>query len=83
MKQNVRKFNSDFRKKLVNKIQIINNSSIYNALYYIIIDDIGDNISSNRNGIFVDLNLLSDNCIEKINIFLNSKIKKDNILIAS
>lgn len=85
MEENVitsRKFNSEYRKRLVSKIQNLNNNDYYIKLYYIITNDIGNNISSNRNGIFIDLNLLSDNCIEEINIFLNSKIKKDNILIA-
>ena len=68
-----RKYNSDFRKKLITKIDRLNNNDDYVQLYYIIINDIGNNFSSNRNGVFINLNLLNDNCIEKIISFIDSK----------
>jgi hypothetical protein len=59
-----RKFNSLFRKKLVSKFEKIKNKSEYIELYNIIVNDIGNNFSSNRNGIFINMNLLSDECID-------------------
>jgi hypothetical protein len=45
-------------------------------IYKIIVADINDNISTNRNGIFVNMNLLSDKSIKKINDYI-----EDNVLI--
>jgi hypothetical protein len=73
---NSRKFNTDFRKKLVTKIDKIITSKNKNnmiELYNIINKDIGNNFSSNRNGIFINMNILSDQCIEDINTFIEEK----------
>jgi hypothetical protein len=69
-----RKYNSHYRKKLVNKISKLNNKEDYIDIYNIIINDIGTNFSSNINGLFLNVNLLSDNCIEGINMFLDKKL---------
>lgn len=68
-----RKFNTDFRKKLIAKFEKIKDKTDYITIYYIIIEDIGTNFSSNRNGIFINMNLLSDKCIEKLQDFINEK----------
>jgi predicted site-specific integrase-resolvase len=73
-----RKYNSDFRKRLVTKFEKIKNKNDYFNIYNIINEDIGNNFSSNRNGIFVNMNLLSDNCIEKIVNFMNDKLNTTN-----
>lgn len=74
--KNIRKYNSLYRKKLVEKINnIIDNNSIID-IYNIIIEDIDNNYSVNNNGIFININILSDECIEKINYYLQNK--KDN-----
>ena len=57
----IRKYNTDFRKKLNNKIIKLKNKSDYIEIYNIIYNDIGNNYSTNRNGIFINLNTLSDN----------------------
>lgn len=69
-----RKFNTEFRKKLVTKIEKLKNKSDYIDIYNIIVDDIGNNFSSNRNGLFINLNLLSDNCIDKLMESMNEKL---------
>ena len=65
-------YNSIYRKKLLCKFDNIVNKKILNEIYNIIIYDIGTNYSHNRNGIFINLNILSDNCIEQINNYINN-----------
>jgi hypothetical protein len=74
MVKTFRKYDSQYRKKLVNKIKRLDTKEDYIELYNIIISDIGTNFSSNINGLFLNVNLLSDKCIEKVNIYLDSKI---------
>ncbi len=69
-----RKYNSQFRKKLVSKFEKIKNKSDQIELYNLIVEDIGNNFSSNRNGIFVNMNLLSDKCIENLLEFMEDKL---------
>lgn len=68
-----RKFNTDFRKKLVVKFDKLKNKNDYIDIYNIIVEDIGTNFSSNRNGIFINMNILSDKCIEKLIEFMDEK----------
>jgi len=69
-----RKFNTDFRKKLVSKFDKLKNKNDYIDIYNIIVEDIGTNFSSNRNGIFINMNILSDKCIDKLIEFMNDKL---------
>jgi hypothetical protein len=69
-----RKYNSQFRKKLVSKFEKIKDKSDYIDIYNIIIEDIGTNFSSNRNGIFFNMNLLSDQCIENLIELIEDKL---------
>jgi hypothetical protein len=74
MKNTSRKYNSEFRKKLTSKIEKIKAKSDLIMLYNIISNDIGENFSSNRNGIFVNMNILSDKCIENLIDFMEHKL---------
>jgi hypothetical protein len=74
MKNTSRKYNSEFRKKLTSKIEKIKAKSDLITLYNIISDDVGTNFSSNRNGIFVNMNILSDKCIENLVDFMEQKL---------
>jgi len=76
-----RKYDSDYRKKLVNKINKLKNKEYYIDVYNIIISDIGTNFSSNINGLFLNVNLLSNNCIEELNSYLADKIKDQHNFI--
>ena len=72
-----RKFNSEYRKKLVTKLDKLfsmskNKSESFN-IYNIINEDIGTNFSTNRNGIFINMNILSDDCIQKLVDFIDTK----------
>ena len=69
----LRKYNTDYRKKLITKFDKIKDKSDYLSIYQIITQDIGNNFSSNRNGIFINMNILSNECIEKLAEFINDK----------
>ena len=75
----VRKYNTIFRKRLINRFEKIKDKTDYIIIYNIIIKDIGNNFSSNRNGIFINMNILSDDCIDKILEFINNKLNISNI----
>jgi len=63
----IRKYNTDYRKSLNNKIKKIESKQTLKNILSIVIHDIGINkISYNKNGVFFNLNLLSDNAIEKL-----------------
>jgi hypothetical protein len=70
----LRKYNTAFRKKLVNRFEKIKEKSDYIIIYNIITQDIGNDFSSNRNGIFININILSDLCISKIINFMDEKL---------
>lgn len=76
--KNHRKYNSTYRKKLTSKIEKIKDKSSIIEIYNMITNDIGSNFSSNRNGIFINFNLLSDDCIENINNYLEDKLNITN-----
>jgi hypothetical protein len=76
--KNIRKYNTIFRKKLVENLDKINNNQILVDIYNIIVEDIGHNYSVNRNGLFINLNILSDFCINKLINIINSYKEIDN-----
>jgi hypothetical protein len=69
-----RKYNTVIRKKLVSKFEKIKDKLDLITIYNIISQDIGNNFSSNRNGIFINMNILSDDCVEKLLEFVNDKL---------
>jgi len=70
---NKRKYNTEFRKKLVSKFEKIKEKSELMTIYNIITEDIGTNFSCNINGIFINMNILSDTCIDKLILFIEDK----------
>lgn len=72
-----RKYNSIFRNNLKDKISKLNSKSDYMYIYRIILDELGDKISVNRNGVYFNLNLLNDNTIELLNNFISDKIDSE------
>jgi hypothetical protein len=78
MESKNRIYNTDFRKKLKSKLEKISNKNDLIIIYNIIVSDIGTNISSNKNGIFINMNILSDDCIIKLNNFIDEKITITN-----
>lgn len=65
-----RKYNAEFRKKIALKINKLKDKKDFINLFNIIESDIGNDMSINKNGIFFNLNILSDGCIDKINNYL-------------
>jgi hypothetical protein len=74
-----RKYNTDFRKKIINKLEYIKDKTFLLKIYSIIISDIGNNFSSNINGIFINMNIVSNTCIDNL-INLIDDINKTYIL---
>ena len=70
-------YNTEYRRKLVSKIDKLNNKIDFIYIYNLIINDI-NNVSYNNNGVFININLLSDKCIEEINKYTESKLNKIN-----
>lgn len=67
-----RKYNNIYRKKIVNKIEEITDKSVLIEIFNIISLDIGNDYSINVNGIFININILSNKCIESINRYLEN-----------
>ena len=77
-KKNKRKFNSEFRKKMVFKIKNIKDRNILLQIFEISKKEIGYNYSENSNGIFYNINKLSDNLIEELINILNNNIEDNH-----
>jgi len=69
-----RKYNSSFRKKLVSKFEKIKCKSELLTIYNIITEDIGNDFSTNQNGIFINMNILSDKCIKSLIDYIDDKL---------
>jgi hypothetical protein len=67
-----RKYNSVFRKNLKTKISKVTNKHDFIQIYKIVNNELDNKLSINRNGIYFNLNLLSDECIEKIAFILHN-----------
>ena len=65
-KRKPRKYSAEFRKNIVMKISKLKLKKDFIKIYNIINKELGSNISINRNGIFFNINILSDDCIEDI-----------------
>jgi len=69
--KNFRKYNSEFRKTLKNKISKLSNKNDFIQIYKIVNSELETKLSINRNGIYFNLNLLSDKSIDDITIILD------------
>uniref|UniRef100_A0A6C0H8D6 NET domain-containing protein n=1 Tax=viral metagenome TaxID=1070528 RepID=A0A6C0H8D6_9ZZZZ len=86
-----RKYNTEIRKKINSDLHKIKDEHFMQQIYNLIIEDIGHNYSKNINGIFINLNILSDFCIDKLINTLeeyskyskHDKNKKNNINISN
>lgn len=62
----MRLYNTNERKKLINKFENIKDKAILKDIFKIISSDIIDNFSNNQNGIFINLNILKDETIKQL-----------------
>ena len=69
-----RKYDSKYRKKLVEKMNKIKDKIIIMEIYNIVKTDNNIKFSKNKSGVFFDMNKISNKNIEKIN-----KIVEENI----
>ena len=67
-----RKYNSQYRRKLIEKINKIKDKDFIKSIFKIVYVEIGDNFSENKSGIFFNMNSLSDNCIEEVGKLVDS-----------
>lgn len=73
----IRKYNSEFRTNLKHKINKLTNKSDFLQIYKIINNEPDNKVSINMNGVYFNLNILSDNAIEQISLLLNDKIDSE------
>jgi hypothetical protein len=73
----------DDKKKLHQKILRINKKELYFQIYQILLDN-KEKFNTNSNGVFFDLNAMSQNTINKISKILDTDtLTKDDILSVS
>ena len=63
-KKSSRKFDSIFRKKLLEKIKLIKNKKVLINILNIVKKESEDGYSQNKSGIYFNLNVLKDNSVE-------------------
>ena len=61
-----RKYNSNARRKILDKIKKIKNKDELIAIFKIVNRDIGNDFSENKSGIYFNMNLLSDDAVAEI-----------------
>ena len=70
-------YNKDLRKKIIKKISLLKNKDDLINLYQIIDKDKNSNITENSNGVFFNINCLSDNTLDEIEHFFNKTFIND------
>lgn len=65
-KKSSRKFDSIFRKKLLEKIKLIKNKKVLLSILNIVKKESEHGYSQNKSGIYFNLNTLNDNSVEEI-----------------
>jgi len=66
-------YNSLYRKNLKEKITKLNNKKDYLFIYGLISKELESKFSVNKNGVYFNINLLSDNCIKELSDYISEK----------
>jgi len=74
-----RKFNSIFRKNLKERISKLNNKKDYLFIYSLISKELDSKFSVNKNGVYFNINLLSDECIDELSKYISDKYDSETI----
>jgi hypothetical protein len=74
LESKARKFTSLDRRNIVFKISKLKNKKHFVTIYNLIQNEMGNNISINRNGIFFNINMLSDQCLYELSDYLNDTL---------
>lgn len=75
----IRKYNSNYRKKVLDKIKKLKDKNSQIAIFKVVNRDIGNNFSENKSGIYFNLNLISDDAIEEIVEIIKSYTDNETI----
>tara|TARA_B100000424_G_C22637786_1_gene352838 strand:+ start:104 stop:490 length:387 start_codon:yes stop_codon:yes gene_type:complete len=75
----IRKYNSNYRKKVLDKIKKLKDKNSQIAIFKVVNRDIGNNFSENKSGIYFNLNLISDDGIEEIVSIIKSYTDNETI----
>ena len=78
MEKNLRKYNSEFRKNFKQKLCKLTNKTDCFHIYKIVNQELENKITINNNGMYFNINLLSDNAINLISSYINDKIESEN-----
>jgi len=74
-----RTFNSIFRKNLKERISKLNNKKDYLFIYSLISKELDSKFSVNKNGVYFNINLLSDECIDELSKYISDKYDSETI----
>jgi hypothetical protein len=66
-------YNSIYRKNLKEKISKLNNKKDYLFIYERISKELESKFSVNKNGVYFNINLLSDECIKELSDYISDK----------
>ncbi len=78
--KNKRKYNSKKRKKILSKIKKIDDKEIFILIYKIIKKDKNCELSSNKNGVFFDMNILTNDSLDQIMDIVSDYTESESIL---
>lgn len=77
--KNIRIYNSTFRKNLKEKISKLNNKKDYLFIYTLISKELESKFSVNKNGVYFNINLLSDDCIKELHNYISDKYESETV----
>ena len=75
--KSIRVYNSTFRKNLKEKISKLNNKNDYLFIYNLINKELESKFSVNKSGVYFNINLLSDECINELSTYISEKYDSD------
>jgi hypothetical protein len=75
-----RKYNSNYRQKLVAQVYEIHDKVFYIKIFEIVNKELKNEFTQNKNGIFFNINKLSDNSIIKIIELVNANLDNNDSL---
>ena len=75
-----RKYDSNYRQKLVSKVYEIQKKDVYIKIFEILNKKLKNQFTQNKNGIFFNINKLSDNSIIKIIELVNANLNNNDSL---
>ena len=77
MEKSLRKYNSEFRRNFKQKLAKLSNKNDCFQIYKIINSELENKITINNNGMYFNINLLSDKTIELMSNYVNEKNESD------